>query len=59
MSTVLGILILVVGVIVHKIYASCVTVIHFSFQSVFAEWLGCIIAGGLIVGIIGQALGLL
>ena len=32
MSIVLCILILVMGVIVHKIYASCVTVIHFGFQ---------------------------
>ena len=38
MSIVLCILILVMGVIVHKIYASCVTVIHFGFQSVFTEW---------------------
>lgn len=32
MSIVLCILILVMGVIVHKIYASCVTVIHFGFR---------------------------
>ena len=35
MSIVLCILILVMGVIVHKIYASCVTVIHFGFSECF------------------------
>ena len=59
MSIVLGILILVMGVIVHKIYASCVTVIHFGFQSVFSEWFLCIMAGGIIVELAGKALGLL
>ena len=57
MSIVLCILILVMGVIVHKIYASCVTVIHFGFQSVFTEW--CIMAGAIIVALAGKALGLL
>ena len=49
MSIVLCILILVMGVIVHKIYASCVTVIHFGFQSVFTEWFWCIMAGAIIL----------
>ena len=38
MSYVLAILVIVMGVIVHKIYTSCVDVIHFSFRSVFTEW---------------------
>ena len=59
MSIVLCILILVMGVIVHKIYASSVTVIHFGFQSVFTEWFWCIMAGGIIVALAGKALGLL
>ena len=59
MSIVLASLVLVMGVIVHKIYASCVTVIHFGFRSVFTEWFWCIVAGGLIVGLVGNALGLL
>ena len=59
MSIVLCILILVMGVIVHKIYAICVTVIHFGFQSVFTEWFWCIMAGGIIVALAGKALGLL
>lgn len=59
MSIVLCILILVMGVIVHKIYANCVTVIHFGFQSVFTEWFWCIMAGGIIVALAGKALGLL
>lgn len=59
MSIVLCILILVMGVIVHKIYASWVTVIHFGFQSVFTEWFWCIMAGGIIVALAGKALGLL
>ena len=59
MSIVLCILILVMCVIVHKIYASCVTVIHFGFQSVFTEWFWCIMAGGIIVALAGKALGLL
>lgn len=59
MSIVLCILILVMGVIVHKIYACCVTVIHFGFQSVFTEWFWCIMAGGIIVALAGKALGLL
>lgn len=59
MSIVLCILILVMGVIVHKIYAGCVTVIHFGFQSVFTEWFWCIMAGGIIVALAGKALGLL
>ena len=59
MSIVLCILILVMGVIVHKIYASCVTVIHFGFQSVFTEWFWCIMAGAIIVALAGKALGLL
>ena len=59
MSIVLCILILVMGVIVHKIYASCVTVIHFGFQSVFTEWFWCIMAGGIIVALAGKAVGLL
>ena len=57
MSIVLCILILVMGVIVHKIYASCVTVI--GFQSVFTEWFWCIMAGAIIVALAGKALGLL
>ena len=59
MSIVLCILRLVMGVIVHKIYASCVTVIHFGFQSVFTEWFWCIMAGAIIVALAGKALGLL
>lgn len=59
MSIVLCILILVMGVIVHKIYARCVTVIHFGFQSVFTEWFWCIMAGAIIVALAGKALGLL
>lgn len=59
MSIVLAILVLVMGVIVHKIYASFVTVIHFSFRSVFTEWFWCIMIGGIIVGLVGNALGLL
>lgn len=57
MSVILAILILVMGVIVHKIYASCVTVIHFGFQSVFTEWFWCIMIGAIIVALIAKALG--
>ena len=59
MSMVLLILILVAGVIVHWLYTSCFTVVHFGFQSVFTEWFWCIIAGAIIVALIGKALGLL
>ena len=59
MSIVLCILILVMGVIVHKIYASCVTVIHFGFQSAFTESFWSSMAGGIIVALAGKALGLL
>lgn len=59
MSVILAILILVMGVIVHKIYASCVTVIHFGFPSVFTEWFWCIMAGAIIVALIAKALGLI
>lgn len=53
------ILILIMGALVHKIYTSCVSVIHFGFRSVFTEWLWCIVIGGIIVGLIGRAIGLL
>ncbi len=56
---VLLILILVAGVIVHWLYTSCFTVVHFGFQSVFTEWFWCIIVGAIIVALIGKALGLL
>lgn len=59
MSVALMILILIMGAIIHKIYASCVTVIHFGFRSVFAEWFWCIVAAGVIVGLIGRAIGVL
>lgn len=59
MSYVLAIRVIVMGVIVHKIYTSCVDVIHFSFRSVFTEWFWCIMIGGIIVGLVGNALGLL
>ena len=49
MSVVLLILIIVMGLIVHKIYSSLFTVIHFSFQSVFTEWFWCIMIGANIV----------
>ena len=48
MSVVLLILIIVMGLIVHKIYSSLFTVIHFSFQSVFTEWFWCIMIGAII-----------
>ena len=53
------ILILIIGAIIHKIYASCVTVIHFGFRSVFTEWFWCIVVAGVIVGLIGRAIGVL
>ena len=56
MSMVLLILILVAGVIVHWLYTSCFTVVHFGFQSVFTEWFWCIIVGAIIVALIGKAL---
>ena len=59
MSITLMILILIMGALVHKIYTSCVSVIHFVFRSVFTEWLWCIVIGGIIVGLIGRAIGLL
>ena len=60
MSVALMILILIMGAIIHKIYASCVTVIHFGFRSVFtAEWFWCIVVAGVIVGLIGRAIGVL
>lgn len=59
MSMVLLILILVAGVIVHWLYTSCFTVVHFGFQSVFTEWFWCIIVGAIIVALLGKALGLL
>lgn len=59
MSVVLAILVLVMRAIVHRIYASIVTVIHFSFRSIFTEWFWCIVIGGMIVGLVGNALGLL
>ena len=33
MSVALMILILIMGAIIHKIYASCVTVIHFGYNN--------------------------
>ena len=56
MSVALMILILIMGAIIHKIYASCVTVIHFGFRSVFTEWFWCIVVAGVIVGLIGRAI---
>lgn len=56
MSVVLLILIIVMGLIVHKIYSSLFTVIHFSFQSVFTEWFWCIMIGAIIVGLVGLSL---
>ena len=55
----LAILIIVMGVVVHSIYNKLFTVIHFSFRSVFTEWFWCIAVGGIIVGLVGSALGLL
>ena len=52
MSMVLLILILVAGVIVHWLYTSCFTVVHFGFQSVFTEWFWCIIVCAIIVALI-------
>ena len=59
MSYVLAILVIVMGLIVHKVYTSFFDVIHFSFRSVFSEWFWCIMIGGVIVGVLGNALGLL
>ena len=59
MSVALMILILIMGANIHKIYASCVTVIHFGFRSVFTEWFWCIVVAGVIVGLIGRAIGVL
>ena len=59
MQIVLLILIIVMGLVVHKIYTSFFTVLHFSFQSVFTEWFWCIAIGAIIVGALGNALGLL
>ena len=59
MSYVLAILVIVMGLIVHKIYTSFFDVIHFSFRSVFSEWFWCIMIGGVIVGVLGNVLGLL
>lgn len=59
MQIVLCILVIVMGMVVHKIYTSFFEVIHFSFRSVFSEWFWCIAIGGIIVGAVGNALGLL
>lgn len=59
MQILLCILIIVMGMIVHKIYSSFVTVIHFSLGSIFSEWFWCIAIGGIIVALVGSALGLL
>lgn len=52
MSVALMILILIMGAIIHKIYVSCVTVIHFGFRSVFTEWFWCIVVAGVIVAVL-------
>ena len=59
MQVALAILIIVMGVVVHSIYNKLFTVINFSFRSVFTEWFWCIAVGGIIVGLVGSALGLL
>ena len=59
MQVALAILIIVMGVVVHSIYNKHFPVIHFSFRSVFTDWFWCIAVGGIIVGLVGSALGLL
>lgn len=59
MSYILLVLVIIMGCVVHKIFSSCITVIHFNFKSVFTEWFWCIAIGGIIVGLVGNFLGLL
>ena len=59
MQVALAILVIVMGVVVHSIYNKLFTVIRFSFRSVFTEWFWCIAVGGIIVALVGSALGLL
>lgn len=59
MQVALAILVIVMGEVVHSIYNKLFTVIHFSFRSVFTEWFWCIAVGGIIVALVGSALGLL
>ena len=33
--------------------------IHFGFRSVYTEWFWCIVVAGVIVGLIGRAIGVL